>query len=199
MIGLCAIPISQENEDVSIENVGNVQLELAHSRICFETIMRQYYLRHGFETADAQLAHNLVILAYKGLSHLKPLTGDDKMPDRILTSREEARSTLILAAKGLSDQGKNYFFALALFQIIRSEMTDDDLDVLHRFVTLNNDDLDSHMLRTKHIRAQYPVDIIKMTENHDVRRLSNLIERYSDMRLDSSERSLSSEQPGGSV
>lgn len=44
---------------------------MAHSKMCIETILRLYYLRHGFRTSSAFLAHSLTVLAFMAHAQLK--------------------------------------------------------------------------------------------------------------------------------
>ncbi|KAI0596077.1 hypothetical protein F4775DRAFT_566407 [Biscogniauxia sp. FL1348] len=83
---------------------------LGQSKACFETLVRLYYLRHGFECHDASLVHFLALL---GFSALRDLATADNSNNNI----EELRSTVVLCAKGLWDQGRGSFAARALFRL----------------------------------------------------------------------------------
>ncbi|KAI1637477.1 hypothetical protein F4809DRAFT_649889 [Biscogniauxia mediterranea] len=80
---------------------------LGQSKACFETLVRLYYLRHGFGSYDATLVQFLPLL---GFSSLRDLTTDN-------ARLEELRSTVVLCAKGLWEQGQNSFAARALFRL----------------------------------------------------------------------------------
>lgn len=135
----------------------NFKAILAQSKTYFETVMRLYYLRHGYELPDGQLPHTCVILAYEGLLQQSASSNATSTSSGASALNGEARSTLILASKGLADQGKNYFLPRALYEIIENEMSAEDKDVLHQHVHIPKDEEESLLLRSTYICSQYPV------------------------------------------
>ena len=81
---------------------------------CLQTIIRIYYLRHGFEVAHASLVDSL---ATTGFMCLQAIAAG--MPDAEL---EEMRSMLFLVAKGLQQQSRSYYLAEPVFRVIHSQM-----------------------------------------------------------------------------
>ncbi|KAJ6782478.1 hypothetical protein PWT90_07884 [Aphanocladium album] len=79
-----------------------VEAQMLRSKISHETIIRLYYLRNGFDGANMLFLHCLAVLSFATLAERQ---SSENATD--LTSQEDTRSTLILAAKGLYDQGKN--------------------------------------------------------------------------------------------
>ena len=154
MISACEMILStsqdgEEGEDSQGDDLvrGGVARVLSHSTVCFETLMRLYYLRHGYETPDDHTSHNLMILAYKGLSqrYMAPMSVAAVDPEAI--SPTEARSTLILAAKELYNQGANYYLPYVLFQIIERKMSPKDREMLHNYVPSRTEDVYSLQAR----------------------------------------------------
>src|SRR5947207_9258861 len=75
-----------------------------HVKMCFETLIRLYYLRHGSETASIIFVHFLAFMSFTYTAILKNPTFSSATP-----SVDDAQAALILAAKCLSDQGRNYY------------------------------------------------------------------------------------------
>lgn len=143
--------------------------------------MRLYYLRHGYEIPDGHMAHNSIVLAYEGLSHRYLPTGISGSATEQSLSREEARSTLILAAKALADQGRNYYLPRALFDIVEHEMSPSDRDVLRQHVTVAV--LSGESLQTRHndISSQFPVGVSQHIDIEEKRRLDHLKKEITGM------------------
>src|SRR6202000_2793882 len=96
---------------------------LAESKRSFETILRLYYLRHGFESSGIYVAHGLNVLANMALARVKFATESSG------EELDDARSTLFLAAKGLNEQGKNYYLTYVLFRVLVQEMDPADVRI----------------------------------------------------------------------
>ncbi|RFN54940.1 nitrate assimilation regulatory protein nira [Fusarium flagelliforme] len=184
VINLCELLVASAKESEASRTSEEILAQLSHSRICFETIMRLYYLRHGFASADTYIAHDLAVLAFMALGKLKDGGGAPK---------EDSRSTLLLAAKGLGDQGRNYYFPFTLFHVINGEMSEEDTALLYQFMTSWKDDGVSKQVRAKHVQAQYPCDIVKITNYPDSKRLGNLIKQYADLAISEAQSPTNSE------
>src|ERR1700759_5378659 len=124
MINLCELMVTSSEPTEVNRQLGNPQSLLSHSKMCFESLMRMYYLRHGFARSDTYLAHDLAVLAFMAQDRLKLLSSSEA--DDSPASVEDTRSTLILAAKGLHDQAENYYFDLILFHIVHNAMSPED-------------------------------------------------------------------------
>jgi hypothetical protein len=159
----------------------NFRPALAHATICFETIMRLYYLHHGYEIPDGHMAHNLMVLAYKSLSQRTISSEEPESASGGSAILAEARSTLILAQKGLHDQGKNYFLPWALFQIVEQEMYPEDREALYSSVAIHKEQSEALQLRERYISSQYPVGQDRLDEPQGGRQLSQLTKNLSDM------------------
>ncbi|KAJ4865698.1 fungal zn(2)-Cys(6) binuclear cluster domain-containing protein [Trichoderma breve] len=180
VINLCEVTTPDGDAKIPAQADGGVRWKLHLSRISFETIVRLYYLRHGFENADAYMAHCLTVLAFMGVAQLAAST-TPSLPAP--TSPEEARSTLILAAKGLGEQGQNYYLPFTLFHIVQGQMGSDDLNALQSLTTACNEDVGTPQIRARHVQAQYPVNIVNMTDYPQNQRLGSLIKEYSELAI----------------
>jgi hypothetical protein len=159
----------------------NFKPALAHATICFETIMRLYYLHHGYEIPDGHMAHNLMVLAYKSLSQRSISSEQPESASVGRSSEAEARGTLILAQKGLHDQGKNYFLPWALFQIVEQEMYPEDRVALYSSVAIHKEQSEALQLRERCISSQYPVGQGRLDEPHEGRQLSQLAKNFTEL------------------
>ncbi|SCO92559.1 uncharacterized protein FRV6_16687 [Fusarium oxysporum] len=184
VINLCELLVPSAKESEAGQTSEEILAQLSHSRICFETIMRLYYLRHGFASADTYIAHDLAVLGFMALGKLKDAGG---------IQNEDLRSTLLLAAKGLGDQGRNYYLPFTLFHVIHGEMSEEDTALLHQFITSWKEDVISKQVRAKHVQAQYPCDIVKITNYPDSKRLGNLIKQYADLAISEGQSPMASE------
>ncbi|KAH0531151.1 hypothetical protein TsFJ059_000019 [Trichoderma semiorbis] len=179
VINLCEVTTADGDAKIPTQPDGGVRWKLHLSRISFETIVRLYYLRHGFENADAYMAHCLTVLAFMGVAQLAAST----TPSLPAPTSPEARSTLILAAKGLGEQGQNYYLPFTLFHIVQGQMGSDDLNALQSLTTACNEDVGTPQIRARHVQAQYPVNIVNMTDYPQNQRLGSLIKEYSELAI----------------
>lgn len=138
--------------------------------------MRLYFLRHGYEYSDTYLTHTLAVLAFMALERLRSTVDPDES--------EDVRSTIYLTAKGLADQGKNYFIPSTLFEVLRSQMSPDDVTTLLSFLDLPNRNSVSSRLRIEHIQAEYPVNIVDMTDHPEKRRLGKMIKDFASLNVE---------------
>lgn len=183
MANVCeALVSSGGDEETPGDSVNSAISTLAHSRICFESVLRIYYLRHGYEIPDGHLCHAAFGLACKALAQ-RSLPASAGFISSEAVSPDEAKSTLILAAKGLADQGMNYYLPRALFEIVESEMSTEDRSLVHQYITIRRDDTESLQSRSTYISSQYPVGIVSMHGNPDGRRLDRLTEEFTTLAL----------------
>jgi len=142
--------------------------------------MRLYYLRHGFEAPDMPIMLSLVVLSSMSMAELKNLTASSATSS--LAAIDDVRSTLFLAAKGLHDQGRNYYMSQAIYNLAQSQMNSEDAELMWKFVDAKKEGREAQQLRAKHVQSQFPVNIVKITaEGPERQRLSNMIKEYSDM------------------
>lgn len=167
-----------------------------------ETVARLYYMRHGFEGCDSSLAYFLALLASISLRALEG-GGDGARLAAGRGSPEILRSTLVLAMKGLHDQGRNLHVCKVLFRLLRDRMQPAEADILGRFVTSSVEGTrggggdsaeevegeESEADLALHTRSRFPVPVVKMGEDLDAVILENLVEKYQAVNLESSDSS----------
>ena len=79
-----------------------------------QTLIRVYYLRHGYEAIDLFIVIPLMLSASDCVDALDA-ADTQTLPEEL----ELLRSTLILIVMGLSTQRKNHYLANTLFHVIR--------------------------------------------------------------------------------
>ena len=150
---------------------------LDHSRICLETLVRLYYLRHSFQSADAYMVQPLMEL---GVAALRRLKSDATSPAEL----EDARGALVLAAQGLLDQSKIYEIGHTIFQLLNGDMRPEDASLAHRLLDIRKETLASRSARTRHGQAQYVCNVVDITKDPEQQRLNNLIARYEELAVE---------------
>lgn len=151
---------------------------LSYAKLELETLVRLYYLRHSFEYYDPFMMHFLLLIGY---ATLEELTADaDSEP----VTRNSLRSILILCAKGLHDQGRNYYTAQVVFRLIRDKFQPEDREFLKRF-TQSDDAEDEKPLMALNIQSSWPIPFINVNQDPSLSMLENLVRDYNKMSLDS--------------
>lgn len=171
-----------------------------------ETVARLYYLRHGFEACDSSLAYPLSLLASISL---RALQGDGGDGARLAAGRgwpEVLRSTLVLAMKGLHEQGRHMHVCKVLFRLLADRMGPAEAGILGRFVIISSGEggggggeregAGAEADLALHTRSRFPVPVVKMGEDLDGAILENLVQKYQAVTLDSSDSSGSGNSEG---
>ncbi|KAI1135321.1 hypothetical protein F5Y05DRAFT_421511 [Hypoxylon sp. FL0543] len=150
-----------------IHGEANPSTIVDQAKVCFETLIRVYYLRHGFESLDSTLIQFLHLLGFSALR-------DSSSVEKGSAKHEALRSTLMLCAKGLRDQGQNYYVSEAIFRLLKHSMSIEDALLLKEFTEIEGSDgrLD-HMARE--IRSRWPIGTFSMADEHGDRTLEQFI------------------------
>lgn len=120
---------------------------IARAKACFETLLRMYYLRHGFETYDFSLFQYLPLLAFSSLRDVE----DVSTP---VEEQQGLRSTLLLSAKGLWEQGRNMAICKPMFSQLRDAVKDPELQ--REISQFADNTLDEGLLR-RELRSKWPI------------------------------------------
>ncbi|RFU81800.1 zn2-c6 fungal-type dna-binding domain [Trichoderma arundinaceum] len=139
------------------------------SKACFETIIRLYYIRHGFEQWDTLIVAYIHFMGFRSLKDLN---------DADTGTRDAVLSTVILCAKGLRDQGRNYYIGEAIFTILRDSLDAGSLHLLREFVILGDEKEERKEIVAQQINSVYPVNIFSIADNPDYHRLESLVQSY---------------------
>jgi len=168
---LTTIPVAPTQLPVIIPDVADEwQNVLGTSIARLETLVRVYHSRHGVETHDPFLWQFLLLL---GSISLRNKT------DVLLS--EGGRSTFILCAKGLHEQGRHDYWAEALFRLLCDSMPTDDESITRAIAVVVKNQMGLDKLQLQYMHATWPVFNYKDASN---RRFSELVRMYNELSLD---------------
>ncbi|OTB00138.1 hypothetical protein M426DRAFT_324544 [Hypoxylon sp. CI-4A] len=186
---------------------------ITHAEVRLETLTRLYYLRHSFELYDPLLMHWLVFLGdtvlnkLEGRNSVAPTAAQmSVIPTTSMsaTDFESLRSTLILCAKGLYEQGRNFHIGVLTYRLIRDRMKANDVDILrtHLFASSTSSSSsassgsgnvvsdDDPPLMMEYVQADWLAPIVTApTSDNDVakqRTLNYLLKEYEKLSLEPS-------------
>ena len=206
LINLCQLPSSEVDITTSPTQAESQQFILNHSQICLETLVRLYYLRHGFHGSDALLTNFLVLIAFQSLAKLKAETlllssSSDPSTAGISASTpalSDARATLILAQKGLEEQGRSYFFSQTVFHLVLNSMSLEDAQLVQHYTKVPREGPGERRMRTEHVHSDFPIEIVTVTEDKTSQSLDKLTKRYAEVTLEQTNPAAEQEQNNGS-
>lgn len=135
-----------------------------------ETLVRLYYLRHGFEAMDLFL---VVPLMYIGFECHEAI--NDTTPPHEL---ESLRSTLVLVAHGLYSQRRNHYLAQALYLVIRDRMRPQERTLLRGCANIDDKDEDDVQELTQAVRSNWPVSVVTRQKDPESHVLANLVGKF---------------------
>ncbi|KAK8023274.1 Nitrogen assimilation transcription factor nit-4 [Apiospora marii] len=144
-----------------------------------QTLIRLYYLRHGFESMDLFLVVPLVHAGFHCIDDIH--THGDRLPPERL---EVLRSTLILIAKGLHSQRSNHYLAEALFRVVRGRMRLQEASLLKTTLHFDEGEDDRKSAMVQAVRSHWPVTVVKKKEDLDEHILGNLVENYAHLNVE---------------
>lgn len=172
---LANIHMSIDGHDLDDEDMTSQQItELAGIHV--ETLLRLYYLRHGFSTTDLFL---LAPLSHLGFSTLKKLSSRQYGSDLI-----GVRSSLALAVKGLHEQGQIQYLARTTCRLLQKHIGAEESSVMGQLPDLVEDAESLEMLKVHDAQCRWVPAALKLTEDPDAERLGNLLKQYRSMNLD---------------
>ncbi|KAJ4138389.1 hypothetical protein NW768_002213 [Fusarium equiseti] len=155
----------------------------------FETILRIHYLRHSFEYGNMMLTRFLAMLAFLTLSRLDHLAAE---PQQTLKSSDldvgdtdpkEIRATLLIAQKGLSDQGRGYYLPNILLRDVLRHMTASDAMVLQSVITIQPESPNESRQRKMYLEGHCPPDILQISLDPSQQPSGNWIKRFAILSL----------------
>lgn len=139
------------------------------------TLVRLYYLRHGFEAMDLFIVIPLMMSASECIDMIS-----EQNPTG--PALEELRATLMLAVKGLYDQRRNHYLAEVLYRVIRGRMRPAEVVLMRDMIDLEDESAERHELMQK-VRSRWPVSVVKKKEEMEAKVLTNLVESYAHLNV----------------
>lgn len=144
-----------------------------------QTLVRLYYLRHGFDAMDLFIAVPLMLIGFKCIDAI-----NGQPPESNL---EDLRSTLVLVAKGLYSQRRNHYLAEALYRVVRGRMRPQEVSLLKDTVNLDDDDDEKAAGRqamAQTVRSHWPVSNVRKDEDVEQYVLNNLVDNYAHLNVE---------------
>lgn len=85
-------------------------------------LIRLYYFRHGFEDAHVYLTSPLTKLGFMALNNIHGQASAQELEDQ--------RSSLLLALRGLREQGRNYYITRTVYYLLRTQLRPEEFRLL---------------------------------------------------------------------
>ncbi|OAG06511.1 uncharacterized protein CC84DRAFT_1090661 [Paraphaeosphaeria sporulosa] len=145
-----------------------------YSQAMFETLLRLYYLRHSYDTYDAWIIHFLLLLGTNALKSLYSATPMTQQSVDIL------RSSILLAAEGLRQQGKNVYIAQVCALGLQKSMRPDDLQWVQTHLSLRPVTHEEQSIIDESARCSYPVPIVCADGKLDTRKLGEIVTKFEE-------------------
>ncbi|KAF4943175.1 hypothetical protein FSARC_15000 [Fusarium sarcochroum] len=162
---------------------------LSKYRGYFETVLRIHYLRHSFEYGNMMLTRFLAMLAFLALKKLDSFVTEPELTEQMSSldigdgDPKEARATLLIAQKGLSDQGRGYYLPRTLLRNVLGHMTPSDANLLQSFITIAPEGPEMHRERMMHMEGHCPPDILHIANDSAQQPDANWIRRFAMLTL----------------
>ncbi|KAH7174944.1 uncharacterized protein B0J16DRAFT_364916 [Fusarium flagelliforme] len=131
-----------------------------------QTLLRLYYLRHGFEAMDSFVIVPLIYISFRTFDIIS-----DQTPQ---TDLELMRSTLMLVVYGLYHQNRNHYLSKVLYRVVRSRMRPQELKLVKEALELEEENADQLVLKQA-VRSHWPVSVVKRREDLAAHLLTNLV------------------------
>ncbi|KAL6699759.1 hypothetical protein J3F84DRAFT_361663 [Trichoderma pleuroticola] len=149
---------------------------VAEAKKRLQTLIRLYYLRHGYDAMDLFIVIPLMLAGSDCVEAI-----NDQTP---VAELELLRSTLILVAKGLYSQRRNHYLAEALFRVIRGRMRPSELSLLKNSMKIDEGEWDEKSSMVQEVRSSWPVSVVKKKEDLESHILNNLVENYGNLNVE---------------
>lgn len=157
----------------SIHTDESPQQIVTNSKKCLQTLIRLYYSCHGGDTCDIFVIHFAMFIGFGALNDISESNLDAE-------GIENLHATIILCANILCNQSRNYYMAEAVFRLIHRSMPPQDVRILREFATLDDFDEKRERQLTQHIQSEWPLNIVRVPNNSDDRKLGNLLQAFKE-------------------
>jgi hypothetical protein len=175
-------PLENDGSPLSESQIEIARRMTTQATAQLETLLRIYYLRHGFEAYDSMLLVHLVHLANVTLTRLAQIERVPKLREDSIEETETLRSTLILCLKGLHDQSKNFYLSGVVFDVMKNRLSPENRELVGKFVTLQDSDADQRAIdRSQKIISDYVIPVVNLNEPPEAGRLVNMVQEFGRM------------------
>jgi hypothetical protein len=166
--------LQSNSSDIHRSQYRTAETIIAKATIELESLLRIYYLRHGFETFDALLLTHLAHMSNMVLQRLAHLARHQSSTET--NEVEYLRSTLILCLKGLYDQSQNFRMSGIVFGAIKNQLSAEDQNLLGRFVTMKDPDIDEEAVhRAEPVLSEYVIPVVHLNEDPGPGRIVSML------------------------
>lgn len=175
-------PLQNDGSPLTENQIAIARDITAQATAQLESLLRIYYLRHGFEAYDSMLLVHLVHLANVTLTRIALIERTPSLHESSHEEIETLRSTLILCLKGLHDQSKNFYLSGVVFNVMKNRLSAENRDLVGRFVTLqdlNAADHEAH--QSQRIISDYVIPVVNLNEDPEAGRLWNMVQEFGRM------------------
>jgi len=162
--------------DVETNQSPSPQQIVADSTKYLQTLVRLYYLRHGYEAMDLFIVIPLMLAASDCIDAINEQTPASEL--------ESLRSTLVLVTKGLYTQRRNHYLAEALFRVIRGRMRPPEVALFRGILDMDGDQVVDKPDMAQTVRSSWPVSVVKKKDDVDAYILTNLVENYAHLNVE---------------
>jgi hypothetical protein len=162
--------------DVNTLRTPSTRDVVAEAKKHLQTVVRLYYLRHGFDAMDLFIVIPLMLTGYDCIDSIT-----DRTPEAEL---DALRSTLVLVAQGLYEQRRNHHLAKALFRVIWGRMRPQEAALLTDRIMLEDNVFNPGKDLEQGVRSHWPVSVVKKMEEIDAHTLTNLVQSYGHLNID---------------
>jgi hypothetical protein len=149
------------------------------SKASLQALLHMFYQRHGFEDPHIFLLQVLVQLGFDALEHLRT---PEAHQQPLVAAIKATRATLILCAKGLRDQGRNFFLSELVFRVLREKMNPIDAELLEDWAQIKGE-ARRDSVTLEHVDSEYPVNVKSITSDPTEWRLRRLLTSAGDLKL----------------
>ncbi|EHK44954.1 hypothetical protein TRIATDRAFT_139368 [Trichoderma atroviride IMI 206040] len=149
---------------------------IADAKKYLQTLVRLYYIRHGYDSMDLFIIIPLMLIASDCVEAVNDQTPTDQL--------ELLRSTLILAATGLYNQRRNHYLAEALFRVVYGRMRRPEIALLKDSMKMDEREWDERQGMAQAVRSHWPVSIVRKKEDRDANVLANLVKNYAHLNVE---------------
>ncbi|KAF4333352.1 nitrogen assimilation transcription factor nit-4 [Fusarium beomiforme] len=170
------LTIFEPLSDAEASREPSPQRIIADAKKNIQTLVRLYYLRHGFEAMDLFIVIPLILMGYDCANAINEDTPAEET--------ELLRSTLILVAQGLYNQRRNHYLAQALFKVIRGKMRPQEIGLLKSSMALDRYGVDPEPEMPVAVRSHWPVSVVKKQEDVESHILTNLVEIFGRVNVE---------------
>ena len=149
---------------------------VADAKKYLQTLVRLYYLRHGFDAMNLFIVIPLMLAGSDCIDAINERTPLPKL--------EALRSTLILVAKGLYNQRRNHYLAEALYRVIRGRMRPAEVALMRGIMNIDEVEADGKRDMVQAVRSHWPVSVVRKKEDLNSHILKTLVESYAHLKVE---------------